>query len=393
MVVRALAILLIVGCGVPRGSLDGDAAVGDGSVDVPVADVPVDVPLLDTCMPEECNGFDDDCDGNVDETCPCTPGMTQACGCDGMQMCDDGAWGACTGGRDPAPEECNTIDDDCDGRTDEEPMSVMPQFRDADMDGFGDRTMGVRSCETLDGYVDNSRDCDDGDPDVNPSANEVCGGVDEDCDMRTDEAGGMTYYRDADGDGFGDASMTMTSCSPIGGFVTNSNDCDDDCELCYPGFPGELCDGLDNDCSATTDEGDCECSVADVSTGIYLVCDDISRSWDDARAYCMARGGDLVSINTMAEQTAVWALMGPSGDSFWIGGEDTDDGDWEWVDGTAYANCEASDSADCMCLQYCNWRADRPNGSSQDCAWIEHNRNGTWDDQDCSQTHEFVCEL
>lgn len=56
-------------------------------------------------------GSDDDCDGLVDEGCPCTPGTAQACfkgdpslrgsaGCyDGTAFCDDtGVWGPCAGG-------------------------------------------------------------------------------------------------------------------------------------------------------------------------------------------------------------------------------------------------------------------------------------------------------
>jgi hypothetical protein len=44
------------------------------------------------------------------------------------------------------------------------------------------------------GFVDNTADCDDGDPDVHPDATEVCNGIDDDCDADVDE--------DSDGDGF-----------------------------------------------------------------------------------------------------------------------------------------------------------------------------------------------
>jgi hypothetical protein len=83
-----------------------------------------------------CNGLDDDCDGSVDEGCPCKPGEVQACfrgsparrdigACrDGAQVCLRGGefaarWGDCTGGIRPGPEVCDGLDNDCNGCTDD----------------------------------------------------------------------------------------------------------------------------------------------------------------------------------------------------------------------------------------------------------------------------------
>lgn len=75
------------------------------------------------------NGVDDNCDGVVDEqdACPrdCNPGQVRVCGTDlgacvtGQQTCDaNGRWGSCNDVR-PVNESCNSLDDDCDGATDE----------------------------------------------------------------------------------------------------------------------------------------------------------------------------------------------------------------------------------------------------------------------------------
>ncbi len=65
---------------------------------------------------EQCNGVDDNCDGNIDEGL--TRGCDDACGA-GIQRCDAGQWAACEAPA-PAPEACNGRDDDCDGEVDED---------------------------------------------------------------------------------------------------------------------------------------------------------------------------------------------------------------------------------------------------------------------------------
>ncbi|HID93888.1 MAG TPA: T9SS type A sorting domain-containing protein, partial [bacterium (Candidatus Stahlbacteria)] len=76
------------------------------------------------------------------------------------------------------------------------PVSVY--YRDADGDGYGDPSITVEAFSCPAGYVSDSTDCDDSNPDIHPGATEVCNGVDDDCDALTDEEGAYgctTYYR------------------------------------------------------------------------------------------------------------------------------------------------------------------------------------------------------
>jgi hypothetical protein len=120
-------------------------------------------------------------------------------------------------------------------------------YVDADGDGYGG-TQGTSACEQPAGYVAARGDCDDGDASVNPGEAEVCmDGVDNDCDGETDEDV-RTWYADADGDGYGDATVETTACDAPAGYVSDDTDCDDGDAGVNPRH-AEICrDGVDNDC-------------------------------------------------------------------------------------------------------------------------------------------------
>ena len=104
-----------------------------------------------------------------------------------------------------------------------------------------------------DGY-DQATDCDDTNPIIHPNADELCDGIDNDCDGTIDEDVEQTFYEDNDADGFGNADSTMMACEPPAHYVTTSGDCDDNEPNAYPGALEE-CDGIDNNCDGEVDVG------------------------------------------------------------------------------------------------------------------------------------------
>ncbi len=174
--------------------------------------------------------------------------------------CDDVSAGV----HPQAPELCNGRDDDCDGAIDEDD-AVDAVIWEPDQDGDGHARPGLqrRACAGGEGWVapGSPPDCDDGDPEVNLGARERCNGIDDDCDGAIDEeedaADMLTWYKDADGDGWGDPYESMESCGAVEGWLEPAAeaDCDDTMAEVHPGAR-ELCNGIDDDCDGVIDEDD-----------------------------------------------------------------------------------------------------------------------------------------
>ncbi|MDG1484182.1 MAG: MopE-related protein [Myxococcota bacterium] len=99
-------------------------------------------------------------------------------------------------------------------------------------------------------------DCDDASAAVFPTADEVCDGVDNNCDGSVDESAALdavTVYADGDFDGYGNAASSSTACEPPPGFIGVAGDCDDADATSNPGA-AEVCDGADNDCNGAVDD-------------------------------------------------------------------------------------------------------------------------------------------
>ena len=111
-----------------------------------------------------------------------------------------------------AEEICDGVDNDCDGEVDEGLLTEV--YEDADGDGFGDPAAASEACIPASGQVDNGSDCDDSDPAIHPGVEDICDGLDNDCDGEVDEdADGITWYLDEDGDGYGDSEIAITNCT------------------------------------------------------------------------------------------------------------------------------------------------------------------------------------
>ncbi len=84
-----------------------------------------------------------------------------------------------------AIEQCDQVDNDCDGDIDEGVGGTY--YADLDADGYGDPEAEEQACERPEDTVDNGADCDDTDAEVHPGADERANGEDDNCDGDIDE--------------------------------------------------------------------------------------------------------------------------------------------------------------------------------------------------------------
>jgi hypothetical protein len=108
---------------------------------------------------------------------------------------------------------------------------VPTWYADTDNDGFGNPEESLTVCEQPIGYVANSNDCNDENTGINSAT---------------------VFYQDNDGDGFGGASAG-SNC-PSGQVVLIGGDCNDNNADINPNAT-EICNGIDDDCDGTIDEG------------------------------------------------------------------------------------------------------------------------------------------
>ena len=155
-----------------------------------------------------------------------------------------------------ATETCDGIDNNCDGNIDEG-FTIYTYYLDADGDGYGISSSTISSCLTSPptGYASQSGDCNDANAMINPGMNEICDNLDNNCNGQVDEGLPIiTFYLDADLDGYGVSTNTVDSCAAPLGYSPLAGDCDDSNPNINPGI-SEACDGIDNNCNGNIDEG------------------------------------------------------------------------------------------------------------------------------------------
>ncbi len=255
----------MLGCEPATGYVDNDTDCEDNNA------------AVNTAATESCNGIDDDCDGSTDPSTS-SGAATWHRDQDGDGYGDNvtsqvactapvgyaGASGDCNDGRSAispaATEICDTVDNDCDGTADEsDAADAVTYYTDADGDGYGGGT-GTRSCGLLVGKVTVGGDCDDSSNLIHPGATEQCDSLDldEDCDGVTEDndslvQGKLTFYKDNDGDGYGDSTNTIASCEVPASYLTNDEDCNDSDSAVNPGA-AEVCNSVDDNCDGTINE-------------------------------------------------------------------------------------------------------------------------------------------
>jgi hypothetical protein len=179
---------------------------------------------------EVCNGLDDNCDGFVDENLTrATSCGTGVCASTGEEVCAAGTWGGdtCDPGA-PGAEICNGVDDNCNGFVDEN-LTRATSCGTGVCASTGEEicTAGTWGGDT----------CDPG----ASGADEVCNGLDDNCD------------------GFVDENLTRTTSCGVGICASTGEEI---CtagvwggDTCDPGAPGaEICNGLDDNCDGFVDE-------------------------------------------------------------------------------------------------------------------------------------------
>jgi hypothetical protein len=267
----------------------GNTATGDDCLDT---DATVYVGAVEVCDNVDNNcllGADENCDVDNDDYCSNSAIMkngvaVSTCISSGVGTgavgndCNDGSALIHPGAA--IVEDCNTvgIDENCNG-TDNELNANHCTFyyNDSDGDGWGvaaNKQCWCRATATYTSLIIN--DCDDTNPAIKG------GGVVETCDGKDNNCNGVTDEGcDKDGDGYCDKTMTVvasrgTTCPSTVIQGTLGDDCDDTTKNIKPGLT-EMCDGLDNNCNASTDEncdkdGDRYCDKNLVTVGTPAAC-------------------------------------------------------------------------------------------------------------------------
>ena len=174
-------------CSAPAGFVNDntDCDDGNGSINPGAAEIcdgidnncdgNTDEGVLSTFYADnDSDGYGDA--GNTTQACSAPAGFVND-----NTDCDDSNGSANPG----ATEVCDGFDNNCDGNIDEGVLNTF--YADTDSDGYGDAGSTSQACSAPAGYVGDNTDCDDSDGAVNPGAAEIFDGIDNNCDGNIDE--------------------------------------------------------------------------------------------------------------------------------------------------------------------------------------------------------------
>jgi hypothetical protein len=289
----------VFSCALGHHDLNGDVSLGD---DGNGCEYSCTATVPDT---EVCDGADNDCDGQTDADSGGAP-LTRSCytgdaGTEnvgpchgGTEICDgSGGWSDCQGEVTPQTELCDTVDNDCDGQTDED-FDLNTDLNNCGgcqiscwaappANAYPDGCIGGNchyACEV--GYGDLNGDLNDPVTNgceypcpVSPPAEEYCDGLDNDCDGQTDEGlTAPTDYCNTGTDGPGPEPAGSPQNNPCHGVTASCEDPDGAGPLAHdwycnyssavetdPNNPNlllgyeNLCNGYDGDCDGYPDDG------------------------------------------------------------------------------------------------------------------------------------------
>lgn len=294
--------------------------------------------------------IDEDCDGMANESCGCSNvGTSQACCAGrGTQTCEAREGGAtlslCT--VVASFEVCNGLDDDCDGITDELYATTAPDggvvvLTDGGvLELDGGCTVGVGTCARTAGTI-----CSGGSlacaAVAGSPGTEICNNLDDDCDGQTDEA--STGLCPATGQACNGGTCQCptgqvvcgSSCQTLGGTCSagvgaclraGAIACISGGASCNatPGAPtAETCDGIDNDCDGSTDEGvtvtclvDADGDRASPGTATSQQCPDSARAvWGNCPSGFVAPASSLNTIDCNDAMASVYRLVATTADA------------------------------------------------------------------------------
>jgi predicted outer membrane repeat protein len=239
-------------------------------------------------------------------------------------------------------------------------------------------------------------------------SDEVCNGIDDDCDgfIDTNPVDGFVFYEDVDADGFGDPDSTISSCDDaVKGYVLDEKtDCDDTVATTHPGAD-EYCDGTDNDCDNETDEDDA------VDAPSWYVDNDKDGFGDATQSLvtCYESTG-FVADNTDCDDNI--GNVYPGADEY-CDGIDTDcDGIYDNDDAigapTWYADSDGDNFGDdatssVACYESKGWVSDNSDCNDEDaatypdareyCDGIDNDCNGVLDDDYAMDTTNYYADI